>query len=185
MRRYESVWVVNGDLPDEEVQAAIDKFSRIISSQGTLVGVEEWGRRKLAYKIQGTTRGYYVLADFAGSSEAVKELERNYRIDDRIIRYLTVKKTDKVDPEALQAEIEARAKAAPPAPSAAAAAVEAAAATEPAATPEAAVTPEAEAAPEAAAAPEPAPEPAASPEPAATPEEAAIPEEAAAPAKEE
>jgi small subunit ribosomal protein S6 len=178
MRRYESVWVVNGDLPDEEVQAAIDKFSRIISSQGTLVGVEEWGRRKLAYKIQGTTRGYYVLADFAGSSEAVKELERNYRIDDRIIRYLTVKKTDKVDPEALQAEIEARAKAAPPAPAAAAAAVEAAA-------PEAAVTPEAEAAPEAAAAPEPAPEPAASPEPAATPEEAAIPEEAAAPAKEE
>jgi small subunit ribosomal protein S6 len=179
MRRYESVWVVNGDLPDEEVQAAIDKFSRIISSQGTLVGLEEWGRRKLAYKIQGTSRGYYVLADFAGSSEAVKELERNYRIDDRIIRYLTVKKTDKVDPEALQAEIDARAKAAPPAPLAAAATGEAAAAPEPGA------TPEAEAAPEAAAAPEPAPEAAATPEATATTEEAAIPEEAAAPAKEE
>ncbi len=115
MRRYESVWVVNGDLPDEEVQSAIDKFSKIISSQGgTLVGLDEWGRRKLAYKIQGTIRGYYVLADFAGTSETVKELERNYRIDDRIIRYLTTKKSDKVNLEALQAEIAAKAKAAAP-----------------------------------------------------------------------
>ena len=115
MRRYESLWVVNGDLPDEEVQSAIDKFSRIISSQGgTLVGLDEWGRRKLAYKIQGTIRGYYVLADFAGTSETVKELERNYRIDDRIIRFLTTKKSDKVNLEALQAEIAAKAKAAAP-----------------------------------------------------------------------
>jgi small subunit ribosomal protein S6 len=175
MRRYESVWVVNGDLPDEEVKSAIDKFSRIISSQGTLVGLEEWGRRKLAYKIQGTTRGYYVLADFAGSAEAVKELERNYRIDDRIIRYLTVKKTDKVDPEALQAEIAARAKAA--AASEAAAAGEAVAAPEAAASPEVA-SPEA-AAPEATATPKaPAPE-------AATLEAAATSEETATPAKEE
>jgi small subunit ribosomal protein S6 len=115
MRRYESVWVVNGDLPDEEVKSAIDKFSRIISSQGgTLVGLDEWGRRKLAYKIQGTIRGYYVLADFAGTSETVKELERNYRIDDRIIRFLTTKKSDKVNLQDLQAEIAARAKAAAP-----------------------------------------------------------------------
>jgi small subunit ribosomal protein S6 len=115
MRRYESVWVVNGDLPDEEVKSAIDKFSRIISSQGgTVVGMEEWGRRKLSYKIQGTIRGFYVLADFAGSAETVKELERNYRIDDRILRYLTTKKADHVNLDALQAEIAAKAKAAAP-----------------------------------------------------------------------
>jgi small subunit ribosomal protein S6 len=115
MRRYESVWVVNGDLPDEEVKSAIDKFSKIISSQGgTLVGLDEWGRRKLSFKIQGTIRGYYVLADFAGSSETIQELERNYRIDDRIIRYLTTKKSDKVNLEAIQAEIVAKAKAAAP-----------------------------------------------------------------------
>ena len=113
MRRYESVWVVNGDLPDEEIKSAIDKFSRIITSQGgILVGVDEWGRRKLSYKIQTTVRGYYVLADFAGSPETVNELERNFRIDDRIIRYLTRKKMDKVNLEALQAEIAARVKAA-------------------------------------------------------------------------
>ena len=113
MRRYESVWVVNGDLPDEEVKAAIDKFSRIISAnEGTLVGMEEWGRKKLSYKVRGITRGYYVLVDYAGTPATVKELERNYRIDDRFIRYLTSKKSDKVNLEALQAEIAAKAQAA-------------------------------------------------------------------------
>jgi small subunit ribosomal protein S6 len=117
MRRYESVWVVNGDLPDEEVKAAIDKFTRIISTQGgMLVGLDDWGRRKLAYKIKGVTRGYYVLADFAGLPATVKELERNYRIDDRIIRYLTTQKSDKVTPEAIQAEIAAKTQAAAPVP---------------------------------------------------------------------
>ena len=157
MRRYESLWVVNGDLPDEEVKSAIDKFSKIISSQGgTLVGLDEWGRRKLAYKIQGTIRGYYVIADFAGSSETVKELERNYRIDDRIIRFLTTKKSDKVNLEALQAEIAAKAKAAAPAEPEVAAPVEVAAAVE-----------------------------AAAPAEVAAPVAAAAPEEPAAPAKEE
>jgi len=147
MRRYESVWVVNGDLPDEEVKSAIDKFSKIISSQGgTVVGLDEWGRRKLAYKIQGTIRGYYVLADFAGTSETVKELERNYRIDDRIIRFITTKKSDKVNLEALQAEIAAKAKAAAPAEPEVAAPVEAVAPAEVAA-------PAVEAAPEEPAAP--------------------------------
>ena len=147
MRRYESLWVVNGDLPDEEVKSAIDKFSKIISSQGgTVVGLDEWGRRKLSYKIQGTIRGYYVLADFAGTSETVKELERNYRIDDRIIRFLTTKKSDKVNLEALQAEIAAKAKAAAPAEPEVAAPVEAAAPAEVAA-PAAAAAPDEPAAP--------------------------------------
>jgi small subunit ribosomal protein S6 len=119
MRRYESVWVVNGDLPDEEVKSVNDKFSRIISVQGgMLVGLDDWGRRKLAYRIKGVTRGYYVMADFAGTPETVKELERNYRIDDRIIRYFTSKKADRVDLEALKTEMAAKAapaaEAAPP-----------------------------------------------------------------------
>jgi small subunit ribosomal protein S6 len=182
MRRYESVWVVNGDLPDEEVKSAIDKFSRIISSQGgTLVGLDEWGRRKLAYKVQGTTRGYYVLADFAGSSETVKELERNYRIDDRIIRYLTTKKADHVNLEALQAEIEAKAQAAaraaepePAAEAEAAAPAEAPAPVEPGAPAEAAPPVE-----------ELAPAEAAAPAEATAPVEEPAPEEPAAEAKEE
>jgi len=110
MRRYETVWVVNGDLPDEDVKAAIDKFTKIISGQGgTVVNVEEWGRRKLAYKIGNTLRGAYILLDFAGMPATVKEMERNFRIDDRVIRYLTTKKSDQVDLAALEAEIAAKA----------------------------------------------------------------------------
>jgi small subunit ribosomal protein S6 len=148
MRRYESVWVVHGDLPDEDVKSTIDKFTRIISSAGgMLVGLDDWGRRKLAYKVKGTVRGYYLLADFAGTPATVKELERNYRIDDRIIRYHTVKKSDQVNLEALQAEIAARAKAAaPPEAEAAPPAAEAAPPAE--VTPEAAATPPTEAVPD-------------------------------------
>ena len=73
------------------------------------MSVDEWGRRKLAYKIEGTLRGYYILADFAGMPATVKELERNYRIDDRVIRYLTMKKADQVDVTALEAEAAAKA----------------------------------------------------------------------------
>jgi small subunit ribosomal protein S6 len=160
MRRYETVWVVNGDLPDEETKATIDKFTKIITGQGgTLVSVEEWGRRKLAYKIEGTFRGYYVIADFAGLPATVKELERNFRIDDRIIRYLTTKKSDKVDLAALEAEIASKTQEAArikaeaekaEAERAAAAAAAAAAASAPAAAPaepESTTTPATEAAP--------------------------------------
>lgn len=152
MRRYESVWVVNGDLPDEEVKATIDKFTKIITGQGgKLVSLEEWGRRKLAYKIQGTLRGYYVIADFAGEPATVRELERNYRIDDRVIRYLTVKRADRVDLAALEAEAAAKAQAAPSlaAPSGEGPAEEAAALTTPSETvTEESAEPESEAAPE-------------------------------------
>lgn len=110
MRRYESVFVINPDLTDEEVQAAINKFTGILTSQGaTLLKLEEWGRRKLAYKIKKFTRGYYVLTDFAGQPEAVAELERNYKLDDRVIRFLTIKTSDRVDVAAIQAELAAKA----------------------------------------------------------------------------
>ena len=156
MRRYESVWVVHGDLPDEEAKSTIDKFSRIITANGGVMGgVDDWGRRRLAYKGNGTTRGYYLLAVFAAEPATVKELERNYRIDDRIIRYHTVKKSDQVNLAALEAEIAAKAQAASAAKEAAAKAQAAAAAAEIAAKAQAAkeAAPSPEAQPEAAAAP--------------------------------
>jgi len=190
MRRYETVWVVNGDLPDEEVKATIDKFTKIITGQGgTLVNVEEWGRRKLAYKIAGTLRGYYLLADFAGHPDTVKELERNFRIDDRVIRYLTMKTADQVDAAALEAEIAAKAQeaarvTAEAEAARAAAEAEAAAAAE-AAKAEAAATPSpAPEAPEAEAAAAPAAEPAPEPAPESAEAEPAAAEPAAAPEKE-
>jgi small subunit ribosomal protein S6 len=122
MNRYETIFVINPDLGEDEVQNVVTKFTGIISSQnGVQLKLEDWGRRRLAYKIDKFSQGYYVLADFAGMPTGVAELERNLKIDDRIIRFLSVKTGENVNVEALQMEIAAKAK--PP--------VEAAAAPEP------------------------------------------------------
>ena len=122
MNRYETIFVINPDLGEDEVQNVVTKFTGIISSQnGIQLKLEDWGRRRLAYKIDKFSQGYYVLADFAGMPAGVAELERNLKIDDRILRFLSVKTGENVNVEALQVEIAAKAK--PP--------VEAAAAPEP------------------------------------------------------
>ncbi len=154
MNRYETIFVINPDLGEDEVQNVVTKFTGIISSQnGVQLKLEDWGRRRLAYKIEKFSQGYYVLADFAGMPAGVAELERNLKIDDRIIRFLSVKTGENVNVEALQMEIAAKTK--PP--------VEAAAAPEPEVA-EASPQPVAEA-------PAPAEEPAVAVEPEKTPEE--------------
>jgi small subunit ribosomal protein S6 len=111
MNRYETIFVINPDLGDEEIQNVVTKFTGIISSQnGVQLKVEDWGRRRLAYKIEKFSQGFYVLADFAGLPAGLAELERNLKIDDRIIRFLSVKTGENVNVEALQAEIAAKAK---------------------------------------------------------------------------
>jgi small subunit ribosomal protein S6 len=111
MNRYETIFVINPDLGDDEIQNVVTKFTGIISSQnGVQLKVEDWGRRRLAYKIEKFSQGFYVLADFAGLPAGLAELERNLKIDDRIIRFLSVKTGENVNVEALQAEIAAKAK---------------------------------------------------------------------------
>ncbi len=153
MNRYETIFVINPDLGDDEIQNVVTKFTGIISSQnGVQLKLEDWGRRRLAYKIEKFSQGYYVLADYAGMPAGLAELERNLKIDDRIIRFLSVRTGENVNVEALQTEIAAKAK--PP--------------VEPAASPEREVE---EASPQPVAEPQaPAEEPAAAVEP-ETPEE--------------
>jgi small subunit ribosomal protein S6 len=111
MNRYETIFVINPDLGEDEIQNVITKFTGIISSQdGVQLKLEDWGRRRLAYKIDKFSQGFYVLADFAGLPAGVAELERNLKIDDRIIRFLSVKTGENVNVEALQMEIAAKAK---------------------------------------------------------------------------
>lgn len=111
MNRYETIFVINPDLGEDEVQTVVGKFTGIISAQkGVPLKVEDWGRRRLAYKIDKFSQGYYILADFAGTPAGVAELERNLKIDDRIIRFLSVKTGENVNVEALQLEIAAKAK---------------------------------------------------------------------------
>ena len=113
MRRYETVFIVNPSLSQEESQPLFDKLTDlIVAHQGLMVKFDEWGQKRLAYEIKKQTRGYYILLDFCGNGSLVKELERNMRLDDRVLKYMTVCVTKDVDEEAIRTEIKAAEEAA-------------------------------------------------------------------------
>ena len=108
MRRYETVFIVNPELSEEQRQPLLDKLQGIMSEdQGMFVKFDDWGMKRLAYEVKKQTRGYYVLMDFCGDGVLVKEIERNMRLDDRVLKYMTVLKDRTVDVEAVKEEIEA------------------------------------------------------------------------------
>jgi len=91
LRRYEEVVIAQANLPEEELTGLIDRYSSIITGRkGTVIKVDRWGVRKLAYDIKKQTRGVYVLYDFVGESDVVAELERNLKIDDNVLKFMTV-----------------------------------------------------------------------------------------------
>ena len=89
---YETVMIINTQLGEEGVAALVEKFKNLISSNGTLENVDEWGKRRLAYEIEDETEGYYVLIEFSSEPDFPAELDRIYKITDGILRSLIVKK---------------------------------------------------------------------------------------------
>lgn len=109
MRRYETVFIMNPELSEDHHQQLFEKLNGLLpgNDQGMLVKLDEWGHKRLAYEVKKHTRGYYVLVDYCGDGALVKEIERNLRLDDRVLKYMTVLKDEVVDLEAIKAEIEA------------------------------------------------------------------------------
>ncbi len=106
MRRYETILIAHVDLSEDELSNLIARYGGIVTGQkGILVKVERWGKRRLAYLIKKQARGFYILIDYAGDSAAVNELERNLKIDDKILKFMTVLKAETVDLAALEKEI--------------------------------------------------------------------------------
>jgi small subunit ribosomal protein S6 len=102
MNHYETIYIVNPTLDDDSLKEAIDKFSNLIKKlKGYIVKVNEWGKRKLAYEVKRFDKGYYVVLDFCALPKMVTELERNLKLDDRILKYITVKIDENVDPKDL------------------------------------------------------------------------------------
>ena len=87
---YESVVIISTKLTEEEIKATVEKFSDLISKNGTLGKVEEWGKRKLAYAINYETDGYYVQFNFTSGPDFPAELDRIYGITDGVIRSLII-----------------------------------------------------------------------------------------------
>lgn len=106
MRRYETIFITYPDLPEEEITGLVERYSAIVKDrQGIVIKVEKWGKRKLAYEIEKQARGFYVLIDFAGTAAIVTEFERNLRIGDKILKFMTVKTQEAVNLEELEKEM--------------------------------------------------------------------------------
>lgn len=114
MRRYETTIIVHPSISQEERQAFFEKVTGLLATRnGILIRFDEWGQRRLAYEIKKETRGYYGFLEYCGDGALVKELERNIRLDDRSLKYMTICTDPEVDKAAVEAEIEAmKAKAA-------------------------------------------------------------------------
>lgn len=88
---YETMFIVDLDAGEAGVKATVSKFTDMISANAELVEVNEWGKRRLAYPINDKPEGYYVVATFKSESGFPSELDRNYNIDERVMRSLIVK----------------------------------------------------------------------------------------------
>jgi len=88
---YESVVLINAALEDEQVENTITRIQETITSHGgEIIELDRWGRKRLAYPIKKSKSGYYVVIRFESTTDLVSILERNYRLDENIIRYLTI-----------------------------------------------------------------------------------------------
>ncbi len=92
MRNYESLYIVHPEVVGDELTALVDKFQKILNDQqAEIVKLDNWGVRKLAYPIKKVERGNYVQVLFSAGPEVVAEYERRLRLDEQILRFLTVR----------------------------------------------------------------------------------------------
>jgi small subunit ribosomal protein S6 len=98
MRHYEITWIIRPSAGEAQFTEIIDRTAAIVTNDGgTVIDTSRWGFKKLAYDIKKESQGYYVCMNFATPGATIKELERIFRIDDRILRYLTIKLADAID----------------------------------------------------------------------------------------
>ena len=94
LNSYETIFIIDAALDEESINALKDKFVSLIEKHGELESVDEWGKRRLAYEINDRTEGCYYLVNFKAEPEFPKELDRQYRITDGILRTIIVKKDE-------------------------------------------------------------------------------------------
>jgi small subunit ribosomal protein S6 len=118
-RLYETIYILRPDLNNEDIGTVNTKIRQLIEAGGgTLLKVDNWGKRKLAYEVKKQMKGIYLFFSYLGSAGLVEEVERNLRLSDSVIRYYSVKMAENVDPASKSTEVtdETFAKAATPGP---------------------------------------------------------------------
>ncbi len=112
MRRYETIYILRPNLGENEITKVIESTNQIVTGvDGSIITLDRWGIKKLAYLIKKEAQGYYVFCDYAATPEAVSEIERKFRIDDSVLKYMTVKLADAISADEIsEATAEAQAK---------------------------------------------------------------------------
>lgn len=92
MREYEVMYIIKPGFEEDKYAEIIEKYNALIQANGgEILKVEPWGKRRLAYEIEKLREGYYVLLRINGAPELPRELERNFKIADEIMRYLVIR----------------------------------------------------------------------------------------------
>ena len=91
MNKYESIIIINPSVDEEGVKTLVAKFTDLVNTDGKLEKVDDLGKRTLAYEVKKQKEGYYEVLHFEANPELIKELERNYRNTDEVIKFMTIK----------------------------------------------------------------------------------------------
>ncbi len=92
MRNYESLYIIHPEVVGDELTAMVEKFQKVLTDQAAEIHkLDNWGVRKLAYPIKKVERGNYVQTLFCAEPEVIAEFERRLRLDEKILRFLTVR----------------------------------------------------------------------------------------------
>ena len=106
-RKYETLFIVKPELPEETMLAMKDRLEGVIDRNGGIrIAFQDWGKRRLAYPIRKFPKADYIYARYLGDGKTVGELERNLKVLDYVIRYMTVKLEDRVESEGYDIEAE-------------------------------------------------------------------------------
>jgi small subunit ribosomal protein S6 len=108
MRQYETTFILRPNLGEDQFTEIIDRTCGIITDDGgVIIDVDRWGIKRLAYEIKKESMGYYVCLNYAAPGTTIEEVERIFRIDDRLLRFLTIKLADEIDTDGIEKEKEA------------------------------------------------------------------------------
>ncbi len=92
MNKYETIFLMKKDLTEEQRNKVVDTIKNYLNGNGKITNTEELGKKKLAYEIRKYNEAYYYAIEFNAKAEAIRELERMYRINDDILKFIVIRK---------------------------------------------------------------------------------------------